>query len=358
MLKKIDNLPIIKNTFNVAKSKFGVTPDRDSNGNIRTGWYTAQSMNSHYYQDSSKEHASWINNFDSSKYTSVHILGNSPCLNKVPASILNDKSNFIIGLNRSFIKGRSDVLLWRDNCTIKDIAAKSDEEPYKSRILNARLTKVGMGTPERKGSTWRNPETGARVKSLELKECTSINRMNKKFFPAMTKYCEDIRLGNPIDKVINLDDPEQYQFNADYKSGECKPMIMHLSVAHAAMHLVTQLFKDNKVPLYLHGVSYDVRTYFYWAHESLNQGIKKNTLAKQFKSTNESYGMGRDSDFEKLKKNLDTFKKDHKMEHREVCYYMLRYLFLHGYQVYYSAESMLLDWMASRFDNLKKVSYD
>ncbi len=313
-----------------------------------------KSLPRHYYLDSSLNHARWIDKFDSSKYDSVHILGNSPGLNDVPKSLLEDKSAFVIGLNRSFINFKSDVLIFKDQATLDDIvhSVNNKIKPFEERIRNTRLIKIGMGLPKWKTVFAKDKKTNKSIRVQELSE-TNIDNLNEKFIKSVQRLKrQDIRDGS-----INLNNPEQYAYNPCVLNGDSKPTMMMVSVCNGAMHLASRLFKDNKVPIFLHGVSYDSRTYFYADEDThlWNKRIRE-THSTDFKNVKKQYHPSRDSDWHKLvhiiEKNVIVSQGS--VEHRMACYYFILFLTEMGFKVKYTDNSQTMDLLSRNIKGFEK----
>lgn len=347
--KPIRNFPLITNTFTSTYNRYKVLSHLNE-------------VNRYYYVDSSQEHKNYIENFDSSKYKQIHILGNSPCLNKIPESIFEDNSNYIIGLNRSYIRGRSNILLWRDKSTIRDIIDEVREErkPYNDRIRDTRIIQCGMGIPKMKSVTKPNPVEGQpNIAVWELRQRYNTINIAGRFLTSIANYCKHI----DNEELPDYPKPDITNHGLS-EDGSGNPLWMCVSVCNAALHLVTQLF-DKHTPIFLHGVSYDKRRYFYGDDKTVNKVIARRT---DIKNGNDRYGFERDTSFEDTINIIENYKFNNdeegmhitnsKLQHKIVCYYMLRYMMFKDYKIYYSAESQILDYMASKFEDIKKVSYE
>ena len=336
MIKKI-NLPVIDNRYNATHE--GIVSKN------------TLSIPRHYYLDSSLNHKEWQDEFDSSKYTSVHILGNSPCLSKVPLSMLKDEKAFVIGLNRSYLQFESDVLLFKDQATLEDISnvVNNDKEPYASRIRNSRLIKCSSGLPVKK-SVMRKHK-GKVFESIEYKESNLDISYHRKFIDALQR-----QLRNDSYYVsYKLNSSKEYPFNPSVLDGDSSPLLMMISVANGAMHLVSKLFNPNKVKVYLHGISYNNRTYFYGDDMTQNKSIREQygdltNNDTRYQDTRCTDGLFTFSS--NLRNNVPD--KQEPVEHREACFYFVYYLTLLGFNIRYTAESEILDYCASEFESVNK----
>ena len=346
---KNSNLPEIKNTFwarGVAGKQFSADFQGIDNQGNPTGvlhdWKTQPkgskwpSMTRHYLLDSSREFQEYVENFDHTKYKEVHILGNSPCLNKVPDSILNDESIFLIGLNRSYVKCKTDILIFFDLATFQDMAddANNEKQPEKSNLENSMILRAGMGFPSPKAR---------RMKEGGMYNVYTESRHNviaaRHFLKALINHYKGYEALPNLNKMNFLQD-----------KSVCT-LFMLLSVCNAALHLVTRLFPST-TPVILDGVSYDVRYYFY----KEDTGLNKN-MFKKSKNGTSTYGFSKDTNFARMCDNLD-MSLGQGIQHREVCYYLVRYLMTKGYNIQYTADSMIFDYMANKFPKISKLEYE
>ena len=157
---------------------------------------------------------------------------------------MRNKKAFVIGLNRSFLYSASDILLFKDAATLKDMTkvVNNKEEPGNSRVRNTRLIKIGMGLP-----LWKDVSHSSDTGTVRVRELTETNinsKNNQSFIKAIGR-----RVRGCKDKInIDLD---SYEYNPSCKDGDSMPTMMMVSVCNGAMHLTSRLFKSHKVPIFL-----------------------------------------------------------------------------------------------------------
>ncbi len=99
-------------------------------------------LKGNYFGDESQRFQSMMAGLAKKKYKRVLILGNAPCLNDLNEADFNELFGvdcLTIGLNRSIYKFQTDVLLWSDLLTIKDIAESSAVSQPKCNVVHVRL---------------------------------------------------------------------------------------------------------------------------------------------------------------------------------------------------------------------------
>jgi hypothetical protein len=260
------------------------------------------SINRDYYIDFSDDFLDRTEtlriDFEAGKYKSIHIFGNSPGLTKVPEYIFKDDNILKIGLNRAFIHGQCDILMWTDNTTIQSIRKRLTEPDLSKTII----VKVGG-------------EHGIDI--------AGYRRTNYRDFVGY--YIEKISVGN--EKL--------------FESWPHPSLIMVKTVLSSALHFVWKvLYNCRDIPIILDGVSMDNRNYFY--DKSVNPRGHK---------PNKPYVLGNNSG-----KSCSTFKvitDCRKLSHTSIITDILQHLVEDGYNISYTDDSKMLD----AIDGLNQIEY-
>tara|TARA_B110000467_G_C18302472_1_gene472338 strand:- start:121 stop:957 length:837 start_codon:yes stop_codon:yes gene_type:complete len=161
--------------------------------------------------------------FEAGEYKSIHILGNSPGLSKVPDYIFKDDKILKIGLNRAFLQGVCDILLWTDKLSIESI---------RKRIPSSHLSKTMIVKVGGEDGVSNKIEGYRRVtyRDFTTYYMDSINCKNEEIFSHWPYPC----------------------------------LMMAKTVLTSALHLVYNILQDARdIPIIIDGVSMDKRNYFY-----------------------------------------------------------------------------------------------
>jgi hypothetical protein len=95
-----------------------------------------------FIKDTSSKFPRFINKLKERSCSKAVILGNAECLNELDAAAFNalETNDFLtIGLNRSIYKFQTDILIWSDLLTIKDILQKKTIKRENCYVLHALL---------------------------------------------------------------------------------------------------------------------------------------------------------------------------------------------------------------------------